>query len=350
MTSKKWIKIFTDDTEYSADSVEWCPHEPNQNLFVCGTYQLQENNTETPQTRIGRLYLYSISIDKNTLKCLQRIDTAAILDIKWCHNQINSKSILAAANALGQLLIFELQPTYTLKLITNFQIPNSDPGKDLLSLSIDWSTGKYENSNPEIVVSDSTGYITILKYENEQLNLKFNWKAHDFEAWICAFDYWNSNLIYTGGDDCKLKMFDIRNLMNPILVKSNHEAGVTSLQFNTKFEHIFVSGSYDENILIWDNRSMKRPLSTIKTSGGVWRLKWDPFSFNKILAACMYGSFHILNVDDHSNPEIIANYCEHASICYGADWCYIQDDSKQKYIGTCSFYDHLLNVSKIYFE
>lgn len=45
MTSEKWIKIFMDDTEYSADSVEWCPHEPNQNLFVCGTYQLQENNT-----------------------------------------------------------------------------------------------------------------------------------------------------------------------------------------------------------------------------------------------------------------------------------------------------------------
>ena len=28
------------DTEYSADSVEWCPNVPYRDVFVCGTYQL----------------------------------------------------------------------------------------------------------------------------------------------------------------------------------------------------------------------------------------------------------------------------------------------------------------------
>lgn len=28
------------DTEYSADSVEWCPLEGYRDLFICGTYQV----------------------------------------------------------------------------------------------------------------------------------------------------------------------------------------------------------------------------------------------------------------------------------------------------------------------
>lgn len=32
--------LFSFDTEYSADSVEWCPHAPLQHFFVCGNYQL----------------------------------------------------------------------------------------------------------------------------------------------------------------------------------------------------------------------------------------------------------------------------------------------------------------------
>lgn len=35
--------LFKYDTEYSADSVEWCPHSPYKNYFVCGNYQLAEN-------------------------------------------------------------------------------------------------------------------------------------------------------------------------------------------------------------------------------------------------------------------------------------------------------------------
>lgn len=40
----KTIKtLYKYDTEYSADSVEWCPHSPHKNYFVCGNYQLAEN-------------------------------------------------------------------------------------------------------------------------------------------------------------------------------------------------------------------------------------------------------------------------------------------------------------------
>ena len=39
------------DTEYSADCVEWCPFEPCQDIFVCGTYQVLEPKPAAEERR-----------------------------------------------------------------------------------------------------------------------------------------------------------------------------------------------------------------------------------------------------------------------------------------------------------
>lgn len=39
-----WKNICKWNTEYSADSVEWCPVEPHKNVLVCGTYELAESD------------------------------------------------------------------------------------------------------------------------------------------------------------------------------------------------------------------------------------------------------------------------------------------------------------------
>lgn len=53
-TLAKW------DTEFSADSVEWCPIAPYQHIFVCGTYQLMEGSDQLTSSRLGRLHLLSL--------------------------------------------------------------------------------------------------------------------------------------------------------------------------------------------------------------------------------------------------------------------------------------------------
>jgi diphthamide biosynthesis protein 7 len=121
------------DTEYSADSVEWCPVSPYQNIFVCGTYQLvTTENTEVEKResndtvknlemgegsaicdrykRNGRLYLFAIDSSKG-LCLLQTLEMPAVLDCKWCHCKIYGKILLAVANAMVEVLLYEMNTT-----------------------------------------------------------------------------------------------------------------------------------------------------------------------------------------------------------------------------------------------
>lgn len=37
--------LHTTCTKFNADVVEWCPHEPFQNYFVCANYELNDSNS-----------------------------------------------------------------------------------------------------------------------------------------------------------------------------------------------------------------------------------------------------------------------------------------------------------------
>lgn len=76
--------------------------------------------------------------------------------------------------------------------------------------------------------------------------------------------------------------------------------------------------SYDENVLLWDGRNMRRPLSESALGGGVWRLKWHPTQEHLLLAACMHNDFHILHCQEAmgnnvSSFTIMASYQLHVN-------------------------------------
>lgn len=342
--------LHTLDTEYSADSIEWCPHANFLTHFVCGTYQLEGNTSESsspPCRRKGRIYLFQFKHDKNEFVELHRLETAAILDMKWLHQEHLEFPILSAANALGQIEVFILENNQLIRKST-FEL--NTEFHNLLALSLDWSWTSSPQSadGRKILCSDSKGDITLLQYDGNLIRTN-NWSAHSFEAWICAFDKWDSNRVFTGGDDTFLHAFDIRG-PNKILTNKSHIAGVTCLLSHPKHENILLTGSYDEHLRIFDTRSMKEPITDINLYGGIWRLKPDPCDKNLILVACMYKNFSIVKIDEcMSDMKLIAEYNEHESICYGADWCL--DTSKETncdlFMATCSFYDHKLCLSKI---
>lgn len=50
----------------------------------------------------------------------------------------------------------------------------------------------------KLACSDSAGCVSVLSMGERTLTPLSQWKAHDFEAWISAFSYWDTQLIYSG--------------------------------------------------------------------------------------------------------------------------------------------------------
>ncbi|XP_039958356.1 diphthine methyltransferase [Bactrocera tryoni] len=351
MSKLEFNTLHSIDTEYSADSIEWCPHHQYQSYFACGTYQLEENAGEesTMRTRRkGRIYLYRFCTATKKLTEVCRLETAAILDMKWLNDETNANPLLAAVNSFGQLEIYEFEED-TLKRISSLDInSNCD---DLLALSLDWR--RTENSSQsnqfQILVSDSKGGVSLIDYAPKYgLKLTNTFASHGFEAWTCAFDRWDLNRIYSGGDDILLQAYDLRTCTR-ILSNKSHNAGVTCMLSHPKQEHLLLTGSYDEHLRTFDTRSMKQPLGELNLGGGIWRLKMDPLERDLILVACMYHNFSIVQLKGGQleAPTLLGEYYEHKSICYGADWCLDVSGDKNLYTATCSFYDHKLCVAQI---
>lgn len=54
------------------------------------------------------------------------------------------------------------------------------------------------SSDVRLVCSDSAGCVNVLSLAEGTLMSLSQWKAHDFEAWISAFSYWDTQLLYSG--------------------------------------------------------------------------------------------------------------------------------------------------------
>ena len=338
------------DTQFSADSVEWCPTNPA--YFVCGTYQLiegtsTENKLKSSEnnSRIGSIILFKFDSTSKSLSRVQTVSTAAITDMKWYSH--NGESFLGVTSSSGKFKLYSIANNNDSGNLAN--ITSVDVSSPNLSLSLDWSC----KTEPKVAVSDSGGCISVVKLSENSSKalLDKKWKAHNFDAWITAYDRWNTHIVYSGGDDCLLKGWDTRTECNkPIFVNKNHTMGVCALQSSSLVEHLFASGSYDEQVHIWDSRTMRDSLMSCNVGGGVWRLKWHPQKANFLLAACCHSGFHVLKVDTHvqNKAEVIASYTEHESLAYGADWgrssCFDDVCGLHEAMATCSFYDHRLDL------
>ncbi|XP_069557622.1 diphthine methyltransferase [Brachyistius frenatus] len=325
------LQVF--DTELSADTVEWCPVPSSHDVLACGTYQLQKGGAEdaAAPSRTGRLYLFEFRREgpmSPPLAELQRVDTAAILDLKWCHVPLSDRAVLGMAAATGQLQLFTLSDGQaggrSLQPLSSLEV-----GAERLALSLDWSTGRMDSSDVRVACSDSAGCVSVISPAEGALTALSQWKAHDFEAWIAAFSYWDTQLLYSGGDDCKLKGWDLRlGSSSPTFTSKRHSMGVCSIHSNPHREHIVATGSYDEQVALWDGRNMRQPLAETPVGGGVWRLKWHPTHQHLLLAACMHNDFHVLHCQQALEGggggggacPVVASYILHNSLAYGADW------------------------------
>lgn len=55
----------------------------------------------------------------------------------------------------------------------------------------------------KIISSDSKGQLHLLKVDaGPGLQSVATWQAHHFEAWIAAFNYWQTEVVYSGRCSC----------------------------------------------------------------------------------------------------------------------------------------------------
>lgn len=150
---------------------------------------------EQKQKRLGKIYLFSINEDTTHLSPIQEINTAGVLDQKWCYHTIQEHPVLAIVTSEGFIQLYQLiNEENTLKL----ELWIEDSIGDALALSLDWSSNKTYSENPSLVVSDSSGVVTVLRVIDKGLEKIGQWKSHSFEAWIAAYNYWNSDVFYSG--------------------------------------------------------------------------------------------------------------------------------------------------------
>ena len=126
------------DTINSADSIEFCPFKDKKELFVCGTYQLKEE--EGKQRKYGKIDLLDSSKYTNQniltqMKPISSLESEAILDIKWNTEKLDGKILLSQVE-MGGFRLIQLLDDDNSHLLKQIQHVQTDPTD--VCLSLDW--------------------------------------------------------------------------------------------------------------------------------------------------------------------------------------------------------------------
>lgn len=176
--------------DLTADSTEFCPLPGLDNILAVGTYQLLEDRS----TRIGKLYIYTVSADQSCTECaielLTEVDVPGIFDMKWRPVREGSdNACIALALADGRVSVANVEPTAADNAMRYAPISSTDVDLQAMVVSLDFSRGP-EQRGDELAASTSSGQLSILQVTDSGLQISQQWTGHDMEAWIVAFDSW----------------------------------------------------------------------------------------------------------------------------------------------------------------
>ena len=358
-------------------------------------------------TRSGELRLYSVptSSPHSSPKFGEPTQVlpmeSGVLDAKWCPSAAASAGYLAAACASGSIHVHELSEgggggnhSHLEHVASSSVRCDQESHVTRLALSLDWEKRRAAmdgdsvteaNMSRKIVSSYSDGSLCLHRFHSDSTSLveEERWDAHTLfgcpsEVWTCCFAASAStggsvlsndgnNLVLSGGDDCTLKLWDVRTDLSLPMAKvggAEFDAGVTAVSYHPTVEHVAAVGSYDEVVRLYDVRNWKEPLCRINVGGGVWRIRWHPKVDGRILVGAMHGGCRIVTVDGFGNRKgsesgavlethIESEFMKHESMAYGADWLVSEGigggatngDGESspsminEYAASCSFYD-----------
>ncbi|KAH8877718.1 Diphthine methyltransferase [Schistosoma japonicum] len=172
-------------------------------------------------------------------------------------------------------------------------------------------------------------------------------------------------MVFTGGDDSKCCVWDLRDGCKKPLNTIRHSMGVCSVQNYSDVEHFISTGSYDETLYIWDLRMIHSskdfvsiPLHSCHFGGGVWRHKWGPH--NCVIVSAMHGGFAVAHLPQSSfscqdkavKDSVYKFRRTNGQLAYGIDWGLFhgineKEDFFKSTVVSCSFYDNTIEFGEL---
>ena len=196
-----------------------------------------------------------------------------------------------------------------------------------------------------------------------------SWSGHEFDAWcvasISTSDQGSGQVIFTGGDDGFLRMWDLRtpnSSPTDAAGKMRYDAGVVTIFMpgqqqqsrTSSIGSMMLVGSYDESLYLVDPRSMKRPLASVKVGGGAWRcrplqLELGDDGSELVVCAAMQGGATVVSIQPGS-MRVVGSFCNDRDdvLCYDVAVLPqpVTTASQQvtsAMVVTCSFYERQLD-------
>jgi WD40 repeat protein len=206
---------------------------------------------------------------------------------------------------------------------------------DAVCLSAQWSS-----DGARIAVGMSSGCAALVDAETHQV--ESSWQAHTDSCWWAAILSASPTVdssVWTCSDDATLKRWDVRS-PSQVAATLRHDVGVTAVAL-APTEHGLLSGSFDERVRLWDLRSVRRPVESLRMAGGVWRLRPHPRRSGVFAVACMHGGAAVLAVAADGTMSAHSPFTAHQTLCYGIDWLNGADATAAEIV-SCSFYDNLV--------
>lgn len=180
---------------------------------------------------------------------------------------------------------------------TELDIPNQDTNMAVFSL-------RFSQQGHEILCGGSDRGLHIFDLESVSRVVTIN-DAHVDEVNAVCYGDTGSHLLYSGGDDGLLKVYDRRALgetdYQPVGVFAGHRDGITYIDARGDDRHL-ISNSKDQTIKLWDLRrfssaeTMQLTLSCVRHQS--WDYRWQPApSTNNSL---LEGDTSIITLRGHS--------------------------------------------------
>jgi len=91
--------------------------------------------------------------------------------------------------------------------------------------------------------------------------------AHEMAVRDVDFSKTNQHLLATGGDDCKMCIWDLRKPQEPVVKVSNHSHWVWQSRFNPFHESLVLTSSSDSLVQLWNLREEDEGENEMKSTG-----------------------------------------------------------------------------------